>query len=860
MHDHPAPRHTEPDDAPANDVPTAPPDARRAVAGAGSPMPTRLRLPMERAFGEDFTGVRLHTDGAAREGVVRSHARALTLGRHIALGPGAGAEDSPLLAHELAHVVQQRHASGRAGGGSPALEREADHAADQASRGGRVALGRVGTTPPVLLAPLRFGAGRTLVVVDNGAVTVNGVAVRARADADGLLRFNNREIVLDRSGLFRYRDRYTVCMSCNPDYYELKGGHWVTRAGVTPPETAGSFYDTSTRTWMLRQEPVVTQAVLAPQTTVPAGPVNPALQQRVQTAQQVREQYEARVQDAMVGGRSRADAEALVRSRMQEAAGPGNLGTFESGQTYAVVEDEIGPGVTRRTTTGAVAGGETPTVAVPAPQLRARLAAINTALGENFVVNDQTLNHAEVRAIVRTPQAGTYYVNRDMCPVCQRFFAMEARAQNRVITVVDPSTVRVFSPDLRITEYHQNVVYERSCAITRAQGVSSMEIADHPSVTYSVRTVPRTSPLPPPEVGAKGTAPRSANTEEAVEPHGVPRAPQVRPGVVEPEGVGGARGIRVRGGGIRRFALTAGRLVAEGVLFIALLIAEIIIQLIVIPWLERLRRRLEEKYRKLLQQQIQDYYTSHLATTVQNRVLRQAERLREIEDREGQPYVNTSLAVHFERAFDFWTGPGHGPPESITDLNFVSMDLIDVQVDDAPVKETSDPLKADDPSVVFGDSRATEWSQNVQFPAIPPSYQDLVNEFGANPASRARSECFIATACYGTPSAPAVETLRSFRDLHLLGGPRRRGLVDTYYRCSPPVADFLTRHAVARATVRLCVVAPAAALVRLTRLDRYGHPWLPGPTVSLTSPRGVVVRSTATPGAPARGDGSVSVG
>lgn len=296
-------------------------------------------------------------------------------------------------------------------------------------------------------------------------------------------------------------------------------------------------------------------------------------------------------------------------------------------------------------------------------------------------------------------------------------------------------------------------------------------------------------------------------------------------------------------GGVRRFAFTAGRLLAEGVLFIALLIVTMIILLIVIPWLERLRRRLEESYRRRMQKEIQDYYNDHLATTVQNRVLRQAERLREIEDRDAQPYVNTSLNVHFERTFDFWTGPGKGPPESIFDLDFVSMDLIDVTVDDSPVKEGSEPLKADDPGWILGEASATKWSQVVQFPAIPPSYQDLVNEFGPNPASRARSECFIVTACYGTPSAAAVETLRAFRDLHLLGGPRRRRMVEAYYRWSPPVAAFLRRHPGGRIVVRLCLVAPAAGVVRLGRLDRSRRPWLTAPTVSLDEPPGVVMRS-----------------
>jgi hypothetical protein len=307
----------------------------------------------------------------------------------------------------------------------------------------------------------------------------------------------------------------------------------------------------------------------------------------------------------------------------------------------------------------------------------------------------------------------------------------------------------------------------------------------------------------------------------------------VRPGVVEPEVPGRPGGLRPRGAGIRRFGLTAGRLLAEGLLTLAMVIFEVILQLIIIPYLERLQRQLEERYRQLLQRQIQDYFERTLAARVQNRVLGAAEQLRAIEDRDAQPYVNTSLRVRFERSWSFWTGPQYGRPESITDLDFVGMELISVEVSDGPVEEGSDALVADDASPIFGERWAQEFSQVVRFPSMPPTYQELVDEFGPNPASRARAECFIATACYDTPWAPAIDVLRAFRDLHLETTKGGRGLVDWYYRVSPPIAARLRRHRLARWLVRTGFVAPVAGLVRLCRLDRPRDPWVRVPRLPL---------------------------
>jgi hypothetical protein len=94
-------------------------------SSAGAPLPARFRVAAEGLVGADRAHVRVHTGPEAHRLAAAHHARAFAYGRHIVFGAGhyqpASAEGRRLLAHELAHVLQQ----GRGGGGPAGAPHEA---------------------------------------------------------------------------------------------------------------------------------------------------------------------------------------------------------------------------------------------------------------------------------------------------------------------------------------------------------------------------------------------------------------------------------------------------------------------------------------------------------------------------------------------------------------------------------------------------------------------------------------------------------------------------------------------------------------------------------------------------------------
>ncbi len=98
---------------------SAPPIVQEVVRSPGRPLDSSMRAFMEPRFEHDFARVRVHTDERAASSARAINALAYTAGEDIVFGGGQHRPETQsgrqLLAHELAHVVQQ-HARSAIGG------------------------------------------------------------------------------------------------------------------------------------------------------------------------------------------------------------------------------------------------------------------------------------------------------------------------------------------------------------------------------------------------------------------------------------------------------------------------------------------------------------------------------------------------------------------------------------------------------------------------------------------------------------------------------------------------------------------------------------------------------------------------
>jgi len=127
-------------------VGTVPPAVQDVLRSPGQPLDLATRAFMEPRFGHDFSQVRVHANHKAAESAHAINALAYTVGQDIVFGTGQYAPKTAagqrVLAHELAHVVQQANPESTASvahfeveGASGITERESDMVAAQVLNG-----------------------------------------------------------------------------------------------------------------------------------------------------------------------------------------------------------------------------------------------------------------------------------------------------------------------------------------------------------------------------------------------------------------------------------------------------------------------------------------------------------------------------------------------------------------------------------------------------------------------------------------------------------------------------------------------------------------------------------------------------
>lgn len=151
----------------AHDPVEVPAAVSEVLRSPGQPLQDDLRGVMQARFGADFSRVRVHADAHAGTSARAVDAAAYTVGHHVVFGAQQFAPSTErgrrLLAHELAHVLQQGAqpavTNGLAiGAVGDAHEAQADRAADAVMRGGHAPA--IGSAPRATLQrqPLPDGA------------------------------------------------------------------------------------------------------------------------------------------------------------------------------------------------------------------------------------------------------------------------------------------------------------------------------------------------------------------------------------------------------------------------------------------------------------------------------------------------------------------------------------------------------------------------------------------------------------------------------------------------------------------------------------------------------------------------------
>jgi hypothetical protein len=152
---------------------TVPATVNDVLRSPGQPLDAATRASIEPRFGHDFSRVRVHSDAKAAESAQAVNAMAYTVGNDVVFGSQhyrpQTKEGQRLLAHELAHVVQQSGApiiSGAVGSPGDPCEREAERVA-QAISAGRAAsvapgagMSLIQRQPDLTLTMPIFGAGQ----------------------------------------------------------------------------------------------------------------------------------------------------------------------------------------------------------------------------------------------------------------------------------------------------------------------------------------------------------------------------------------------------------------------------------------------------------------------------------------------------------------------------------------------------------------------------------------------------------------------------------------------------------------------------------------------------------------------------
>lgn len=188
------------------------------MQSAGQPIDAATRGFMEPRFGHDFSHIRVHTDERAADSARAVQAQAYTVGHHVVFNENQFAPTTPqgreLLAHELAHAVQQRNSSGplREVDPSATAEASATEAAANVVNGGAVSAASPGCDRQVQRAPVADEQWKN----DTKAARYRGQVMSQRIKAHGKLSREARAKINEELAYFEGSAKETYLREVQP--------------------------------------------------------------------------------------------------------------------------------------------------------------------------------------------------------------------------------------------------------------------------------------------------------------------------------------------------------------------------------------------------------------------------------------------------------------------------------------------------------------------------------------------------------------------------------------------------------------------------------------------------------------------